>query len=98
MAAPTQTETRGDLIRRSRLRAGLTQEGLAERAGISPRSVSDLERDVERAHYAHTLRRLADALSLNEDERAALLAAGSTETSHGPADTTGPVLLPTAPT
>ncbi len=34
----------GDLLRRFRLAAGLTQEELAERAQISPRAISDLER------------------------------------------------------
>ena len=34
----------GVLLKRYRLVAGLTQEGLAERAGISARAVSDLDR------------------------------------------------------
>jgi DNA-binding XRE family transcriptional regulator len=34
------------LLRRLRTEAGLTQEELAERAGLSPRSVSDLERGI----------------------------------------------------
>ena len=38
----------GELLRRYRVAAGLTQEALAERAGISTRGVSDLER---RRHY-----------------------------------------------
>ena len=37
-----------DLLRRLRAGARLTQEELAEAAGISPRSVSDLERGVNR--------------------------------------------------
>jgi len=32
------------MLRRYRRAAGLTQEGLAERAGLSTRTVSDLER------------------------------------------------------
>ena len=39
----------GGLLRQLRTRAGLTQEELAEAAGLSPRSVSDLERGVNRA-------------------------------------------------
>ena len=35
-----------DLLKRHRLAAGLSQEELAERAGLSPRGVSDLERRV----------------------------------------------------
>ena len=34
----------GDLLRRYRLAAGLTQEALAERAGLSSDAVSTLER------------------------------------------------------
>ena len=36
------------LLRQLRAEAGLTQEELAEMAGLSPRSVSDLERGVNR--------------------------------------------------
>ena len=36
----------GELLRRLRDDAGLTQEELAEAASLSPRSVSDLERGV----------------------------------------------------
>ena len=46
----------GELLRQHRLAAGLTQEELAERARISVRAISDLERGyVERhikTHYA----------------------------------------------
>ena len=35
----------GALLKRQRLAAGLTQEALAERAGLSAKAVSDLERD-----------------------------------------------------
>ena len=39
-----QALTFAELLRRCRLEAGLSQEDLAERAGLSPRSISDLER------------------------------------------------------
>ena len=40
----TMTETGfGNLLRRYRVAAGLTQEELAERAGVSTRGISDLE-------------------------------------------------------
>ena len=45
----------GELLRRRRLAAGLTQEALAERAGISAKAVSDLERDPERAPRLDTI-------------------------------------------
>jgi transcriptional regulator with XRE-family HTH domain len=65
----------GELLQRHRLAAGLSQEELAERAGLSERGISDLERGLRQAPYPATLRRLAEALGLPEAERAALLAA-----------------------
>jgi len=65
--------TFGDLLKRYRVRAGLTQEALAERAGISLRGLSDLERGVRRAPYRDTVHRLAGGLGLGEAEMAALL-------------------------
>lgn len=44
---PTEPQaTFGNLLRRARRSAGLTQEALAERAGLSARAISDLERGV----------------------------------------------------
>src|SRR5215212_3235366 len=65
----------GTLLRRFRTHAGLTQEELAERAGISARAVSDLERGMRSRPYPETVRLLAGALDLADDARAALLAA-----------------------
>lgn len=65
----------GALLKRYRTLAGLTQESLAARAGISVRAVSDLERGVNRAPRAATLTLLADALTLDPTDRAALIAA-----------------------
>jgi len=62
--------TFGQLLRRARRAAGLTQEALAERAGISARAVIDLERGVNRAPRRDTLEMLATALDLPPDERA----------------------------
>ena len=53
--------------------SGLTQEELAGRAGLSPNAVSSLERGQRKRPYPHTVRALADALGLPEEERAALL-------------------------
>ena len=55
--------------------AGLSQEALAERAGLSARAISDLERGARRAPYRETVRLLADALGLSDADRAALEAA-----------------------
>jgi predicted ATPase/DNA-binding XRE family transcriptional regulator len=62
-------------LRQLREVAGLTQEELAGRAGLTPNAISDLERGRRRHPYPHTVRSLADALGLTEDERVALLAA-----------------------
>ena len=67
----TTAETFGALLRRYRLAAGLTQEALAERAGVSERGVQDLERGVRVAPRAETVRLLADALGLDDAARAA---------------------------
>src|SRR5690242_17399860 len=65
----------GELLRQRRLAGGLTQEGLAERAGVSAKAISDLERDPDRTPRLDTVGLLADALDLGPAERAGLLAA-----------------------
>ena len=52
------------LLRQLRERALLTQEELAEAAGLSPRSVSDLERGFHRTARRDTALLLADALGV----------------------------------
>ena len=65
----------GGLLRKSRLASGLTQEELADAARISTRTVSDLERGINRSARNATARLLADALGLAGSDRAAFLAA-----------------------
>jgi len=65
----------GGLLRRLRAEAGLTQEELAEAARLSPRSVSDLERGINRTARRETARLLADVLSLTGPARAEFEAA-----------------------
>ena len=67
----------GEVLRRYRVAAGLTQEALAERAALSPRGISDLERAARTHPYPATVRRLADALGLSEADRYALEAAAT---------------------
>ena len=57
------------LLRQLRARAGLTQEGLAEAAGLNPRTISDLERGLATTPHKDTVRLLADALRLSSQER-----------------------------
>jgi predicted ATPase/DNA-binding XRE family transcriptional regulator/Tfp pilus assembly protein PilF len=64
----------GARLRRFREAAGLTQEELAERAGLSRKAISVLERGERKRPYPHTVRSLAEALGLTEDEMASLLA------------------------
>jgi len=59
----------GEMLRRLRREARLTQEDLAETAGISARSVSDLERGINATARNDTARRLADALNLTRERR-----------------------------
>src|SRR5262249_24610615 len=67
--------TFGPLLKRYRVAAGLSQEELAERAGLSRRGISDLERGARPAPHLGTVRSLADGLGLDADGHATLLAA-----------------------
>lgn len=65
----------GGSLRTLRTSAGISQAELAVRAGLSERSLTDLERGVHRVPSLETARRLVDALDLDPDQRATLLAA-----------------------
>ncbi|MQY10230.1 Regulatory protein AfsR [Streptomyces sp. RB5] len=54
----------GELLRGLRREAGLTQEELADAAGLSVRAVRDVERGAVATPQKETVRRLADALGL----------------------------------
>ena len=73
------------LLRELRVKAQLTQEELAEAAGLSTRTVSDLERGVNRRAHKDTARLLADALGLIGPVRARFeaLARGRVPTGAG---------------
>jgi predicted ATPase/DNA-binding XRE family transcriptional regulator len=79
----------GTRLRRLREAAGLTQEELALRSGVSAKAISTLERGERKRPYPHTIRSLADALDLSENERAALFVAvpkrASVDAPVGPA-------------
>src|SRR6185312_14117179 len=62
------THSFGARLRQYRLRARLTQEALAERAGLTTSAIAALERNRRRHPYPHTLRLLAAALALSDDE------------------------------
>jgi predicted ATPase/transcriptional regulator with XRE-family HTH domain len=59
----------GDLLRKHRLAAGLTQEAVAERAGLSVNGIQKLERGSTHP-YRDTAQRLLRALQLSPEEEA----------------------------
>jgi predicted ATPase/transcriptional regulator with XRE-family HTH domain len=100
VARPSRTFA--DLLRHHRRAAGLSQEELAERAGMSRRGVSDLERFAGRAPRAYTVELLAETLGLAAADRATFAsAARHNQHSHrvrGPAapDVAAPAAPPRA--
>jgi predicted ATPase/DNA-binding XRE family transcriptional regulator len=59
----------GDLLRQHRNAAGLTQEDLAERSGLSVDTISLLERGEHRRPHRYTMQSLAAALGLSPSDR-----------------------------
>ena len=64
----------GRLVKRLRIAADLTQEELAERASVSPRLISELERGSVHRPRRDTVQLLADGLRLRGSERDAFIA------------------------
>jgi transcriptional regulator with XRE-family HTH domain len=62
--------TFGDLLRRHRDSANLTQEDLAERTGLTPQAISLLERGERRRPHRYTVEKLAEALGLTGQDLA----------------------------
>jgi tetratricopeptide (TPR) repeat protein/transcriptional regulator with XRE-family HTH domain len=67
-----------------RLRLGLTQEGLADKAGLSARGLRDLEAGRVRTPRMSSVVSLAEALDLHDDERERFFLAAYAETAAGP--------------
>nr|WP_051942305.1 AAA family ATPase [Streptacidiphilus rugosus] len=76
----------GELLLGWRRATGLTQEELAEAAGVAARSIRDLEHGRRGRPQSRTVQMLASALGLTETQTAAFLAASRT----------GPVAVPVA--
>src|SRR5215213_1348858 len=74
----------GSALRRYRLAVGLTQDELAERANVSPRSIGDIERGVSRAPQRNTVGLLAEALGLTGDARCAFEASARRRPAPAP--------------
>jgi transcriptional regulator with XRE-family HTH domain len=73
LVTPVWEESFATLLTRLRRDAGMTQERLADRSGLSVRAISSLECG-ERRPRRYTLERLAQALGLAQDQRAVLVA------------------------
>ena len=98
----------GTYLRRLRQAVGFSQDDLAERAGLTAKAVSALERGERQRPYPETVRRLADALGLDAKARAELIAtvprrgapttpmAGPSETPAAAAEATA-IQMPVAP-
>lgn len=61
--------TFADMLRALRRRSALSQEGLARSAGMSASAISALERGERTKPYPHTVRALAEALALSDQDR-----------------------------
>ena len=83
-------------LRRLREAAALTQEELAERAGLTVNAVGALERGERRRPYPHTVRALAAALGLDEATRLTLAEAARRRPKGTAAPTPG-FARPTTP-
>jgi len=74
--ASRQSRAFGQLLRRYRRAARLSQEALAASAGLGVHTIADLERGVTHSPHPHTIAALANALRLPDAPRAEFAAAG----------------------
>lgn len=88
----------GDLVRKLRIAAALSQEELAERSGLSVRGLSDLERGLRQTPRLESLRMLADALALDDATRGVLFAAARPPRATVPPRQERAASLPLLPT
>jgi tetratricopeptide (TPR) repeat protein/transcriptional regulator with XRE-family HTH domain len=73
----------GARLRACRQAAGLSQEELAGRSGLSIRAISNLERGRTRWPYRDSVHRLADAMGLRDAPRAEFIAAAARRVDRG---------------
>jgi len=85
------------MLRQLRAEAALTQEELAEAAGLNPRTVSDLERGLATTPHKDTVRLLADALQLGGSARVEFEAAARGHAGPGRARGRGVAATRTLP-
>ncbi len=72
---PIQPSVFGSFLKQYRLAANLAQETLAEQSGVSADAISMLERGTRQSPRPDTIRLLAEALHLSEQQHAELVAA-----------------------
>ncbi|PZF81665.1 ATP-binding protein [Jiangella anatolica] len=94
MSASNEIDDFASLLRRHRLAAGLSQEELAEKAGLSSDAVAALERGRRRAPRPLTVRLLATALSLSDRELAEFTESLRRSPAGYPPQVQGPPLPP----
>jgi transcriptional regulator with XRE-family HTH domain len=82
------TTSFGALLKQYRRARHLTQEALAEQAGLSTNAINSLERGVRQRPYPDTVARLAEALRLSAEERAGLEMAARDQAFTGSASST----------
>lgn len=82
----------GQRLQQLRKAAGLTQAELAQRSGLSAKSIAALERGRRQHPHPPTVRALAQALGLSEGERAAFAATSAVRAT--PVETGGSLLQP----
>ena len=72
----------GDLLRRYRDSANLTQEDLAARTGLTPQAIGLLERGERRRPHRYTVGKLAECLELTGSERAQFASAARSSSAR----------------
>ena len=88
----------GDLLRRHRATAGVTQEDLANRTGLTPQAIGLLERGKRRHPHAYTVQKLAEALELDGRDLSEFEAAARRSTTPRSRDHASVYRVPTPPT
>jgi predicted ATPase/transcriptional regulator with XRE-family HTH domain len=94
---PSPSASLAEVLRDLREAAGLTQEEVARRAGLTAHAVSALERGARTRPYPHTVRSLADALRLEADARSTLFAAVPRRGGSPVVAPAGPAAAPVRP-
>ena len=102
MSQPDIHASFAELLRAFRERAGLSQEALAEKAGLTPNAIGALERSQRRHPYPNTRKALAEALDLKDGEKELFMHAGGrhaavVQAAAGPTASTDPPVTALSP-